>query len=149
MSERYATFEAVLVVILKGNEVLLHRRKNTGWMDGWFDVPGGHVDPGESILATASREVSEEVRLKVSTKDLEIFHISQADSGNDKLYTYFIFRARQWEGEPVVGEPDMAEDLKFYPLDNLPQNIPPYTKSGLENVNSKEITFSYFGPDKF
>jgi 8-oxo-dGTP diphosphatase len=149
MTERHQTFEAVLVVIQKGNQVLLHKRKNTGWMDGWFDVPSGHLDPGESILDAASREVYEEVGLKVFTEDLKIFHISQADTGNGKPYTYFIFRINHWEGEPILGEPDMAEDLGFRSLNNLPQNIPPYTRSGLENINSKEVTFSYFGPDKF
>jgi 8-oxo-dGTP diphosphatase len=147
MIERQPKFEAVLIVVLKGNKVLLHKRKNTGWMDGWYDLPSGHVDSGESILEAAVREVYEEVGIKISTRNLELFHVSQANT--DKSYTYFIFKTEAWEGQPHLKEPDMAEELDFYPLDSLPEKIPPYTHAGLENIESAKLTLSYFGPKDF
>jgi len=147
MAERQNFFEAVLIIVLKDNQVLLQKRKNTGWMDGWYDVPSGHVERGETILNAAVREVDEETGLKAAPDDLELIHISQADT--DKVYTYFIFKVRRWEGRPNLREPDMAEELGFHPLNHLPDKIPPYTKSGLDNLNSSAVTFSYFGADKF
>jgi 8-oxo-dGTP diphosphatase len=147
MIERHPKLEAVLIIILKGDEVLLHKRKNTSWMDGWYDVPSGHVEADESILEAAAREAYEEVGLKIPLKNLELFHISQADT--DKAYTYFIFKTQDWEGQPQINEPDLAEELGFHPLNSLPEKIPPYTKAGLENINSKKVSFSYFGPNEF
>jgi 8-oxo-dGTP diphosphatase len=149
MKERRSAFEAVLIIILKDKEVLLHKRKNTGWMDGWYDVPSGHVEPGEPILEAACREVMEETRLNIAEEDLKLIHISQADAGNGRPYTYFVFLTISWKGKPVLNEPDTAEDLNFYGLNNLPQNIPPYTRAGLESVGSRKVNFSFFGPDNF
>jgi 8-oxo-dGTP diphosphatase len=147
MIEHRQVFEAAIIVVLKKDQVLLHKRKNTGWMDGWYDAPSGHVEPGESILNAAAREVQEEAGIKVKAKDLKLFHISKSDT--NKRYTYFIFKVSQWSGQPVLAEPDLAEDLDFYSIKHLPTKIPPYTKAGLDNINSDEITFSYFGPQDF
>ncbi|MGB1592331.1 MAG: NUDIX domain-containing protein, partial [Promethearchaeia archaeon] len=38
-------------------QVLLSRRLNTGFRDGQWGLPAGHVNPGESITAAAVREV--------------------------------------------------------------------------------------------
>jgi 8-oxo-dGTP diphosphatase len=149
MSDRTNFLQAVLIVIQKDDKVLLHKRKNTGWMDGWYDVPSGHVESKESIPAAACREILEETGIKISNDQMKLVHISQADAGNGKPYTYFVFKADKWEGEPVLKEPQMAEAMNFYPIDNLPPKIPPYTKSGILNSNSTVLTFSYFGPENF
>jgi 8-oxo-dGTP diphosphatase len=145
MSDRTSYFIAVYVVFLKDDMVLLHRRKNTGWLDGWYDAPAGHLEPGESFLEAAVREAAEETGVKITPNNLELFHIGQAET--NRLYTYLMFRVKNWEGEPKLVEPDKAEDLNFYPLDKLPSKIPPYTRSGIENVKSTGISFSYLGPD--
>lgn len=36
MSHSRTAYEAVIIAILKDDKVLLHKRKNTGWMDGWL-----------------------------------------------------------------------------------------------------------------
>jgi 8-oxo-dGTP diphosphatase len=120
MPDRRKAAEAVLIAIVQDDKVLLHKRKNTGWMDDYYDVPSGHVDPHETIIDAAIREVREEVGLEVSGNDLELYHISQSDI-TDLPYTYFIFRVRRWHGTPTLNEPNMAEDLSFQPLDHLPK----------------------------
>ena len=37
--------------------ILLSRRFNTGFMDGWYGLPAGHVRPTERIHETVMREV--------------------------------------------------------------------------------------------
>jgi 8-oxo-dGTP diphosphatase len=52
---------AVHLLVLRGDDVLLVRRSNTGYEDGRLSVVAGHVEPGESITQAAIREASEEV----------------------------------------------------------------------------------------
>ena len=37
------------LIFNENNEVLLLRRQNTGYIDGCWGTPGGHLDPNESI----------------------------------------------------------------------------------------------------
>jgi 8-oxo-dGTP pyrophosphatase MutT (NUDIX family) len=49
----------VEVIITKGNQILLQKR------DGYVEMPGGGVDPGENLAQTAQREAMEEVGAKL------------------------------------------------------------------------------------
>lgn len=53
-----------------GREVLLLRRSNTGFMDGYWALVAGHVEPGESAVSAAVREAREEVGIAVVEADL-------------------------------------------------------------------------------
>ena len=51
--EHYRSYSAVFPILLReganGQEVLLHLRQNTGYMDGCWDFAGsGHVDENET-----------------------------------------------------------------------------------------------------
>jgi hypothetical protein len=45
------------VMLWEGRKLLLSKRLNTGFKDGLFGLPGGHLNPGESPIAAAVREV--------------------------------------------------------------------------------------------
>src|SRR5437899_10676265 len=63
---------AVHVLLLRGDEVLLVRRCNTGFEDGRLSVVAGHVEPGESVTQAALREASEEVGVALSRDGLRV-----------------------------------------------------------------------------
>jgi 8-oxo-dGTP diphosphatase len=54
----------VFLVDEKANKVLLLKRANTGFLDGFWSVPAGRLDEGESASVGAKRELLEEVGLK-------------------------------------------------------------------------------------
>lgn len=56
---------AVVVVIRGDGKILLVRRSPGDFRAGEWEVPGGHVDPGETATQAAVREVKEEVGLDV------------------------------------------------------------------------------------
>jgi len=53
----FSVVPAAYVVLRRGDEVLMLLRANTGYMDGFWAVPAGHVEKGESVVEAAVREV--------------------------------------------------------------------------------------------
>lgn len=50
----FALVPASYVYLLRGDDVLLQQRQNTGYMDGyWVAGAAGHVDPGETARQAA------------------------------------------------------------------------------------------------
>src|SRR5206468_9499205 len=63
---------AVHVLLVRGDEVLLVRRRNTGFEDGKLSVVAGHVEPGEPVTRAALRETHEEVGVALSPEGLRV-----------------------------------------------------------------------------
>jgi len=53
---------AASILLFRGDEVLLVRR-GSGAMAGRWSAPGGHLDPGETAIVAAARELLEETGL--------------------------------------------------------------------------------------
>ena len=88
MEERYKSMIVVDLMLIRKNEetgkkeVLLALRKNTGYNDGEYELPGGHVDEGEDLMNAMIREAYEELKIKLKLEDLHIEHILHHYKGN-------------------------------------------------------------------
>lgn len=111
--------------------MLLLRRFNTGWQDGLYGVPAGHIDGGESLTAAVQREAKEEIGVTIDASDLSFAHLTHTMSNKEYLYVYFV--ARKWSGEPSNMEPNKCDQLLWAPLDNLPDETIPVIKDAIEN----------------
>lgn len=145
MNERFKTITAVFTVIEKDGKVLLLRRANTGWLDGYFDLPSGHLEPEESIKEATVRELKEETGLEVKPDDARLINIYQNYHSPERPYIGFIFKADSWTGEPKICEPDKCDEMGFFSLNELPRTTP-YVRLALGNLASRDVTFSFFGP---
>jgi 8-oxo-dGTP diphosphatase len=127
--DRFRVVPAAYVVVRRGDEVLLLLRANTGYMDGYWAVPAGHVEQGESAIAAAVRELKEEVGLHVDPADLVPVTAMHRTGGNgdpiDERVDFF-FMASKWSGEPRLMEPEKAAGLEWYSLDKLPEPLVPH-----------------------
>ncbi|HEY0619506.1 MAG TPA: NUDIX domain-containing protein [Kribbella sp.] len=137
--DRFQVIPAAYVVLRRGDEVLLLLRANTGYMDGYWAVPAGHVEQGESALTAALREVREEVGVKIDPADLVPVTAMHRTGGNglaiDERVDFF-FTASRWEGEPRLMEPDKAAGLDWYSLDKLPDPVVPHEARVLAGLRS-------------
>ncbi len=123
--ERHKVRVAVYALLMRGNEIFLIRRKNTGWMDGNFGLPAGHLEEGEMLLQATVREVQEEAGIDVSEKDLRFVHLMHRNLSDNSEYIDVFFEVKIWQGEPRLNEPDMADEAAWFDLDHLPENIVP------------------------
>jgi len=101
-----------------GTEVLLGRKKH-GLGAGNFVGPGGKLEPGESAVDAAVREVFEEAGVVVAASDLEprgllsyIFPYREAWRQESS-----VFVCRMWRGEPT-GSDEL--DPEWFPLERVP-----------------------------
>ena len=125
MSERHLTRTAVFVILERDGKVFFLRRANTGWADGYLNIPAGHVDKGQQPREAAAREAKEEACVDINVEDLEFVH---TDFLRDK-YSNFYFRAKKWTGEPDIGEPHLSSEAVWIDKNNLPDDVTPQLKN--------------------
>src|SRR5215510_1788330 len=109
---------ATVDVIIESNEgIVLVRRRNPPL--GWA-LPGGFIDPGETVAQAARREAKEETGLDVElTELLGVYSDPKRDPrGIFTISTVFIGRAR---GTPSGG--DDAAEARVFPTDATPSDI--------------------------
>lgn len=144
-TEKFKLRAAVYLLPIKDNKVLLSRRFNTGWMDGKYSLISGHIDGNETVFEAMVREALEEADLKIDPKDLIPATVIHRKS--DVEYIDFFFVVKKWQGTPTIKEPNKCDDLSWYPLDNLPENLLPFIVEVLKNYQNK-IPFFVSGWDK-
>lgn len=57
--ERFTLPAYVCIILEKDNKVLLIKRSKTGWMDGFWTIPGGGLEENESLAHATAREAWE------------------------------------------------------------------------------------------
>lgn len=133
IAESRASFPVVVHMLLQrpaigstasqASELLLLRRANTGFMDGYFSLPGGHVEPGELPIEAVKREVLEEVGVMVQTAAPLL--ILPYRSGRHLGYN-FVFTSECWQGQARIAEPQASDLLCWVPPTALPKPYPPW-----------------------
>lgn len=119
-----------------GTEVLLQLRRGTPYMDGWWACgAAGHVEPGESFLAAGVREAGEELGVDIDQDDLEhvaTLHRTVALPDPLEQRVDVFVTAQRWIGEPRAAEADRAEQVRWWPLAELPERVVPHERRALE-----------------
>lgn len=141
--ERFKLVVAVHLILIKNGKILLLRRYNTGYEDGNYSVVAGHIDGNESALSAMKREALEEAGIHIEEQDLEIVHVMHRKTPERESIDYFL-TCKNYTGNIQIMEPDKCDELKFYDLNNLPQNVIPYVKKAIENYQNGE-SFSVYG----
>lgn len=122
---------AVVLLVNENNELLLQHRK-----DGYWGVPGGLMELGESLEDTAKREVKEETGLEVG--EMELLDVLSGPDyflelpNGDEIYSvtavYLTF-----ESKGMI-EIDKTEsiDLQYFNINQLPEGLNEANRSYIE-----------------
>lgn len=120
MKDYYQVRTAVYIMFEKDGMILLAKRCNTGYKDGYFAFVQGHIEEGEKPTEAAIREAFEEVGVVIKQQDLEFGLVCH--NRVDTHYTDYFFICRKWSGDIANMEPDKCEKLEWFNIDNLPKN---------------------------
>ena len=112
---------------------MLALRKNTGYGDGEYELPGGHVEEGEDLMHAMIRETMEELLIVIKEENLKIVHILHHYNGNR---VNFILTTDKYEGVPSIGEPDKCEKIEWFNINKLPSNTSMKVKKSIEEINT-------------
>lgn len=107
--------------------IALLRRSNTGFLDGYYAFPGGHLQHGEQVAQAAARELLEETGVRACdlTPLLLLPYLMGSKAGREAAQGInIVFACTQWEGEVVNNEPHLADDLAWCQPDALPERVP-------------------------
>ena len=107
---------AVSAAIFRDGKILLVRRAKSP-ARGFYSLPGGRVEFGETLHAALHREVVEETALKVEIVDLAAWREVVPGTGGGGHYLIMSFAAHWSAGEPVLN--DELDDYKWLAPDAL------------------------------
>ncbi|XMB86751.1 NUDIX domain-containing protein [Mycoplasmatota bacterium WC44] len=144
--ERFKLTPAVFLLLIREGCVLLLKRKNTGYMDGFYSLVAGHLDGNETVKAGMIREAKEEANILIKEDDLDVSLVMHRFSSDERID--FFLTAKDYEGVLKNNEPDKCEKLEWFELDELPNNIVPNVKKAIENY-LKGLTFDEFDDRNF
>ena len=101
------------------------------YVDGWH-LPGGGVEPGETMLAALTRELAEEGNIEMTgPAELRSIHFNRRTSRRDHVALYLVGSFRQTD-EPVPNA-EIAE-ARFFALDGLPAGISPSSARRIDEL---------------
>lgn len=127
MSDRHRIIPAVWAIITnEKGQVFMLRRANTGWRDGSWTVPAGHIEEGEAPSAAAIRELLEEAGVQATHENLSeplIYFYPEDARVNDRVSLFF--EVKSYSGTPVNAEPTKSDASEWFDRNNLPADMPP------------------------
>ena len=113
---------AAIIVNDKGQILLQSRTDNERW-----GLPGGCQELGERFEETVIREVKEETNLDITEDNLELVGIiaggtrrKEYPNGDVVINNTALYCVKNYTGE--VKWDSESKDMKFFDLDNLPEN---------------------------
>ena len=104
----------VLCLLRRGNEILLQNRVKKDWRG--YALPGGHVEPGESVVAAVVREMKEETGLTV--EEPRLCGVKQFPLDGGGRYLVLLFRSEKYAGEL---RSSAEGEMRWIPRDGLSQ----------------------------
>ncbi len=124
-----------IVIKNEKNEILLFKRgKEFGF--GEWELPGGHLEFGETFEQCIIRECKEE--LGIVAINIKLISVApNMKQGNH--YIVFGFFTDQFTGTPTNKEPQYNTDLQWFPINNLPNNLFIASQDTIRNFLSQTI----------
>lgn len=125
MSERFHLYSGVYMALIKNGSIFLLQRTNTHYRDGYWNMPGGHIEENENPEHAAQRECMEEAGVEVADGDMAFGYalFRRGYGGKNRTYADYLFITESWTGTPCNHEPEKAAQGAWFKLDALPERM--------------------------
>jgi 8-oxo-dGTP diphosphatase len=97
-----------------GRVLLCHRSPDRGWYPNVWDLPGGHVEPGEAAVDGLVRELREELGIVVQPPTRPAFSVIETTD-----VVMQVWLVTEWIGEVENAAPDEHDELAWYAATDL------------------------------
>lgn len=140
--QRHKVTGDVHLALRRGNDVLFGQRQNTGFEDGAWHLPSGHLEADESVIDALIREAEEEIGIIIKPEDVHFAHIMHNSSSGGRMA--FFFTVRTWQGETENREPEKCAELQWFSADGLPERMIGYCREAMAHIAVNQ-PFSVYG----
>ncbi|MEK7497336.1 MAG: NUDIX domain-containing protein [Patescibacteria group bacterium] len=138
---RFTLVVDVHLFLVKDGKILLLLRKNTGYEDGKYHVPAGHMDGSEPVTTALVRESKEEIGISIKREDVKLVHIMHSVDSKERMG--FFFEVKKWNGEIKNMEPEKHGDVKWFEINKLPKNMVAYAKYAIKCCKKGQLLSEY------
>ncbi len=135
-----AKFKGVVNILIKQDDKYLLFFRNDGFFEyggGWWVIPAGHIEQGETARTAAIREAKEELDIDINENDMEFAHvISNLASKTDSMDFFFI--VHKYTGTIRNCEGDKCAEMRFVSPSEIADlgNVVTTTKIAMEGIES-------------
>lgn len=112
---------AVGVLLRPDGTVLLGNRPADKPWPGWWELPGGKLEPGETVLEALARELKEEIDIELTEATPWVTYVHKYPTTTVRLA---FCRVTGWNGEPRGLENQMLKWVDLQHAHEVPQLLP-------------------------
>ena len=105
-------------LVENGAVLLVHRSPTRRAYPDLWDLPGGHVEAGESELQALAREMHEELGVHIVAESSSRLGDLHAGSGEDAVHVG-VWQIRDWVGSPTNRAPEEHADIAWVGISEL------------------------------
>ncbi len=106
-------------LVREGQVLLVHRSPDRHAYPNVWDLPGGHIETGETELAALAREVHEELGVRIATGSA--IHLCRLDAGcGEESVRLSAWLVGEWEGTPKNVAPEEHDEIRWFRPEELP-----------------------------
>ena len=130
---------AVHIILINDNKILLQKRKGSKLWPGYYALPAGHIDEGETQYDALVREAKEELGIEINTNDIINNYVVlrrnffEIDGKILEPYIDYYFEIKKYNGVPKIIEEDKCDELSWADVNNLPEPFINYEGVFLED----------------
>ena len=142
MPER-AMFKGVINLIIKQDDKILLFFRNDGFFNydgGWWVLPAGHIEQGETARDAAIREAKEELDIDIMPNDIKCVHVISNLANRTESFEFF-FEVTRYTGKIRNCEGDKCVEMQYfaYPEIEKLKNIISSTRIALSGLARGEM----------
>ena len=112
--------DCVGALLVRNGQVLLgHRSSDREWLAGVWDVFGGHIEAGESLLAALQRELAEELGIV----PLEPVYLTTIGGDRPQPWRLHLYVVTVWQGEAHNRQTEEHAEIRWCSLTEAQERL--------------------------